>query len=642
MARTKQTARKTTGAKAPRKQLASKACRMSYAPSQKKEKSETSSECEEEEKPEINYNSFVLRFDDQKECEQNHINDPFIKCLSCEGILYNESVCMNYKTFLEENKNNVEDYGKSEDLKEEDSIWICDFCGFLNKIPIEFHAPLLNNPCYCVQKNDQIAQEINNNFNIVICLDLSGSMGQTISSEKVGQISKLKCLNMAIMNLMQKLRDNDQVKIGFVTFNSEVQLLGDCFDKPVGFYGSNLDNYDNIIQIAEGSNIITHSVHQSFQKMKTKINKFRADGGTALGPALLASIILAGKGNKGSKVIICTDGMANVGLGSLESVGKGSKTQKKDFYDKISDMAIQKGVSISLIAIKGDADCGIKYIGDISLKTNGIVNRVDPERISSDFTYIIDDQITGVEAMLKIRLSRFLRFINEEKTELADHSSLLTRQLGNFSTNTEIAFEFSPSQYMLPPLLRMRPSLPIQLQLTYKNPNNNYIFLQVFTDWRQNPHFDSKQKVGEENEGDLKKEIQISEKEKEENAQKIDEEVDLEVLERVGKQKLGKLAQKAPEKAELMASSISRFIKDKEGKGMDQQKLNRWKKGNERTMKVFQSRKSKQGRGGSKMSKGRDRSRSRSRSAEDEMQEEIFRNLKSRRSRSRSRSRSQH
>ena len=37
----------------------------------------------------------------------------------------------------------------------------------------------------------------------------------------------------------------------------------------------------------------------------------REGGGTALGPALLAAVGLASQGESGSKVIICTDGLAN-------------------------------------------------------------------------------------------------------------------------------------------------------------------------------------------------------------------------------------------------------------------------------------------------------------------------------------------
>jgi len=37
-----------------------------------------------------------------------------------------------------------------------------------------------------------------------------------------------------------------------------------------------------------------------------------------LGPGLLASLALATKGKAGSMVIICTDGLANIGLGAFD------------------------------------------------------------------------------------------------------------------------------------------------------------------------------------------------------------------------------------------------------------------------------------------------------------------------------------
>jgi Mg-chelatase subunit ChlD len=50
-----------------------------------------------------------------------------------------------------------------------------------------------------------------------------------------------------------------------------------------------------------------------------KFGSLQEKGQTALGPALLASVLLANAGKQGSTVIICTDGLANKGLGSLEA-----------------------------------------------------------------------------------------------------------------------------------------------------------------------------------------------------------------------------------------------------------------------------------------------------------------------------------
>ena len=43
-------------------------------------------------------------------------------------------------------------------------------------------------------------------------------------------------------------------------------------------------------------------------------------GPTALGPALLTSIAMAAEGYPGSIVVLCTDGLANIGLGAFDEV----------------------------------------------------------------------------------------------------------------------------------------------------------------------------------------------------------------------------------------------------------------------------------------------------------------------------------
>ena len=64
-------------------------------------------------------------------------------------------------------------------------------------------------------------------------------------------------------------------------------------------------------------------------------------GSTALGPALLVSVAMASQ-VPGSKVIICTDGLANVGLGSLD-VNSEDFEQACQFYSDVSTYASEKG-----------------------------------------------------------------------------------------------------------------------------------------------------------------------------------------------------------------------------------------------------------------------------------------------------------
>jgi hypothetical protein len=83
-----------------------------------------------------------------------------------------------------------------------------------------------------------------------------------------------------------------------------------------------------------------------------------SSGSTALGPALLSSVVLASHGKPGSKVIICTDGLANLGIGSIENNynyrNNNNSNKSTKFYTDVGVYAAEKGVSVSVVTIKGD------------------------------------------------------------------------------------------------------------------------------------------------------------------------------------------------------------------------------------------------------------------------------------------------
>lgn len=51
-----------------------------------------------------------------------------------------------------------------------------------------------------------------------------------------------------------------------------------------------------------------------------KLQAIEETGATALGPAIVTSVCMAAQGKPGSTVVICTDGLANVGLGAFDEV----------------------------------------------------------------------------------------------------------------------------------------------------------------------------------------------------------------------------------------------------------------------------------------------------------------------------------
>lgn len=96
---------------------------------------------------------------------------------------------------------------------------------------------------------------------------------------------------------------------------------------------------------------MTKTVSETAQALTDRLMKIEETGPTALGPALIASIGLASAGKPGSKVIICTDGLSNVGIGSLDTTNEEELLLADGFYTQAGAMAKEKGISVSVISI---------------------------------------------------------------------------------------------------------------------------------------------------------------------------------------------------------------------------------------------------------------------------------------------------
>ena len=123
------------------------------------------------------------------------------------------------------------------------------------------------------------------------------------------------------------------------------------------------------------------------------VSKITTYGSTALGPALVTSIQLAGR-MRGSKIVLCTDGMANVGL-----LGP-------DFYTRSAKYAKEKGVMVSILSIRGD-NCNLKELGKLTLSTGGSILKIDPNLLGSEFNKISREQVFGTDSNLRIVVNQF-------------------------------------------------------------------------------------------------------------------------------------------------------------------------------------------------------------------------------------------
>ena len=96
--------------------------------------------------------------------------------------------------------------------------------------------------------------------------------------------------------------------------------------------------------------LLPRSIRESHSHLKACVRRLTFAGETALGPALLMSVKLAGR-VPWSRVILVTDGRSNVGLGCLDGSQEGFEDPA--FYPFVGNIAKELGVVVNVIAIKG-------------------------------------------------------------------------------------------------------------------------------------------------------------------------------------------------------------------------------------------------------------------------------------------------
>ena len=81
----------------------------------------------------------------------------------------------------------------------------------------------------------------------------------------------------------------------------------------------------------ENTNLIKTEINHSFKYIINNLREIKANGNTAMGPAVFLSLYLLYKAKIGSRIFLCTDGKSNRVIGDI------FKDRKKtiEFYTKI-------------------------------------------------------------------------------------------------------------------------------------------------------------------------------------------------------------------------------------------------------------------------------------------------------------------
>ncbi|XP_048768214.1 circularly permutated Ras protein 1-like [Ostrea edulis] len=374
-----------------------------------------------------------------------HTGDP-VHCTSCDVILSSLSKIT---------------------TREDQKMWHCEFCGTDNELDVEEEEiPRNNDVTYMLEPGLSTASSGLSGKDeslVIFCVDTSGSMCvtstvpgrinlrgsvarlQSLNTDRSDQhmprerrdvtyISRLQAVQAAMDHQLEEMiKQHPNRRVALITFNNEVTIIGDGSETPMTIAGDKLTSADDLRE--KGKEIqMPGAIHGSRGTLGAKLFGLEEGGATALGPALLMATTMAGQ-HPGSKVIICTDGKANVGLGRLDVEGE-EMDRESQFYEGIGKEAADQGVAVSVISIKG-TDCKMVHLGKIADMTGGQVNIVDPLKLTQEFSTILADQIIATNVVATCHLHKRLFFYYE-----ATEDSKVVRNIGNVTASTEVTFEY--------------------------------------------------------------------------------------------------------------------------------------------------------------------------------------------------------
>ena len=411
--------------------------------------------------------------------------------------------------------------------------WECEFCKKVNQIELNKDSiPLTKSIDYIIEKPKEIETpkigekkvNLDDDTSLIFCFDISGSMSQSYNVSKdvydkikgnlnkkkfkyqkldsdsgsededdrfnnyyyrdTNRVNRLETLQAAITSNIKKItKDSPNVKVGLVTFNSDVTIYGDCLSKKINI--KEIDDEEKIKKLGvEYSNLISNPISKTSDKILSILNSIEENGCTALGPGIVLSLSLLKNAKKGSRIFLCTDGLANEGIGKIEEEEEEKIEKNKEFYENIGNEALKKGISINLITFK-DQHSGIEILMKMVEKSGGEIMRVTPEQIVEDFSDMLQSNTIGMNTTLEIKLHNLLMFRNENDEFLSNDKSTFKKLIGNIRNDMIDYFEFKFKKAKMISDMNINinevKKIPIQCIIEYTDKNNGK-YIEVFTD----------------------------------------------------------------------------------------------------------------------------------------------------------------
>lgn len=177
-----------------------------------------------------------------------------------------------------------------------------------------------------------------------MCVSELDPLGSATPTGEALYISRLEAVQKAIDKQLQGFSQSvtQGYRVAIIAFSNDVIIMRRGATNPSRIVTEgHLYEFESLLEIGEIEG------HGSFANpalelddLRSKLLGLSARGQTALGPALLVAMGMAGSSNAGGHVIVCTDGLSNVGVGALSvSPDKLELSYSQAFFARATEYA---------------------------------------------------------------------------------------------------------------------------------------------------------------------------------------------------------------------------------------------------------------------------------------------------------------
>ncbi|KAI3389205.1 hypothetical protein SNEBB_008856 [Seison nebaliae] len=354
---------------------------------------------------------------------------------------------------------------------EDKTEWNCEYCRHVNDIS-SFSKDQIKSLCepetsmtynleVAVPKEDEVAAKEEDKIAtkveippimVLFVIDISSSMDSFVGWKEMNLLDTVK--NMTLKAIKYQNDNFPNNKLSLITFDSEVRCYGDFSKNGLKIKAGRDCNKENWTDFSADF-VEPLPIKTTYEDMVQQVASVSSDGCTALGPALYSAVRYASR-VPGSRVVLLTDGHANVGFGSSHC--------ENGFYHEVGNLAKECGVMIDLMSVE-NCNCNLNYLGPVAMITEGDVKMFNPKVDSDDFTQLLKVKQLAMNVETKFIIPKGFRVLQATNE---DENIKIVEQ-GNLIRNVKHSFEIELKDISTKNIEKWNNGkIPYQAQVVYR------------------------------------------------------------------------------------------------------------------------------------------------------------------------------